>query len=253
MTLDEAKRRLQGTGLEITEEKRLGNGTGTQLKINTGAVVNVYDKGTYYVQGRNKEQVESILAGAIAAPTTASGAPPDVYVAPDPDAAISTSSQAERKRIFVVHGHDDSAREQLERCLLLLGLDPFVLANTGGGGLTIIEALENEIRPDTSHMRFGIVLLTPDDMGYANADGPDKVEPRARQNVVMEMGMLISALGRPNVAILKRGHLEVPSDASGIIYIPFNSHVKETMPKLCERLGHAGFQLGPTQITRASA
>jgi predicted nucleotide-binding protein len=47
--------------------------------------------------------------------------------------------------VFVVHGHDAVAREQLELILLKLGLDPFVLANTGGGGLTIIEALEAEI------------------------------------------------------------------------------------------------------------
>src|SRR5687768_7204022 len=48
-------------------------------------------------------------------------------------------------RVFVVHGHDQAAREQLELVLHKLGLDPFVLANTGGGGLTIIEALEAEI------------------------------------------------------------------------------------------------------------
>ena len=118
--------------------------------------------------------------------------------------------------------------------------------------MTIIEALENEIGPDTNRIRFGIVLLTPDDIGYSIVDGPDKAEPRARQNVVMEMGMLIAALGRPNVAILKKGHVDVPSDADGIIYLPFNQHVKETMPRLCERFRLAGFPLTPTQITRAS-
>ena len=61
------------------------------------------------------------------------------------------------------------------------------------------------------------------------------MQARARQNVVLEMGMLISAVGRSNVAILKRGHIEVPSDAQGILYIPFNDHVKETVPKLADR------------------
>jgi predicted nucleotide-binding protein len=46
--------------------------------------------------------------------------------------------------------------------------------------------------------------MTPDDVGYANVDGPDKAAPRARQNVVLELGMLISAIGRPNIAILKK-------------------------------------------------
>jgi len=89
-----------------------------------------------------------------------------------------------------------------------LGLDPYVLANTGGGGLTIIEALENNIGGAADAAKFGIVLMTPDDMGYSKRDGDAKVKPRARQNVVLEMGMLISALGRPNVAILKKATLK---------------------------------------------
>src|SRR5699024_4280035 len=143
------------------------------------------------------------------------------------------------------HGHDVTAREQLELVLHKLGIDPFVLANTGGGGLTIIEALEKEIGNTQNQARFGIVLMTPDDVGYAKEDGSDNAEPRARQNVVLEMGMLISAVGRGNVAILKKGHLEVPSDAQGILYIPFNDHVKETVPKLADRLRAAGFVLNP--------
>ncbi len=130
-----------------------------------------------------------------------------------------------------------------------LGLEPFVLANTDGGGLTIIEALEAEI----TGTAFGIVLLTPDDVGYARSEGADKAEPRARQNVVMEMGMLLAALGRSRVAILKKGHLEVPSDANGILYIPFNDHVRETVPKLVGRLTNAGFQLDQLAITKASS
>jgi predicted nucleotide-binding protein len=158
-----------------------------------------------------------------------------------------------RVRVFVVHGHDHVAREQLELILHKLGLEPYVLANTGGGGLTIIEALENEIGPGPNHARFGIVLMTPDDMGYAKADGPSKAEPRARQNVVLEMGMLIAALGRPSVAILKRGHVEQPSDANGILYLPFNDHVREIVPKLVDRLRAAGFNLDASNITKASS
>jgi predicted nucleotide-binding protein len=157
------------------------------------------------------------------------------------------------ERVFVVYGHDEAAREQLELVLHRLDLDPFVLGNTSGSGLTIIEALEKEILSPNRGKRFGIVLLTPDDMGYKQEDGPEKAEPRARQNVVMEMGMLIAAFGRPRVAILKEGHVEVPSDASGIIYLGFNNHVKETAAKLCQRLGEAGFELGRDAIARASA
>jgi predicted nucleotide-binding protein len=165
----------------------------------------------------------------------------------------ANSRQHKSKRVFVVHGHDHTAREQLELVLHRLGLDPFVLANTGGGGLSLAEALEKEIGPRPGQCRFGIVLLTPDDMGFSKADGPDKAEPRARQNVVLEMGMMLAAIGRPNVAILKKGHLEVPSDIQGIIYIGFNDHVREAVPKLVDRLNSAGFELNAAAVSRATA
>ena len=46
-------------------------------------------------------------------------------------------------------------------------------------------------------------------------------------------------------ASLQKGHVEVPSDANRIIYHSFNNHVKETAPKLCQRLREAGFELDP--------
>lgn len=233
---------------------------GKQFRCENGAILNWYIRtGTLQCQGTRdgREQLQNALSSALSADpvTTAVStlAPtPKVSVPPTPQPVTSTSDKVEREKVFVVHGYDVAAREQLELVLHRLGLDPFVLANTGGGGLTIIEALENEIGPNANQVRFGIVLLTPDDMGYAKKDGSDKVEPRARQNVVLEMGMLIAAVRRPNVAILKKGHVEVPSDANGIIYIPFNDHIKETVPRLCDRLREAGFQLDPMNITRAS-
>ncbi|EBW2249971.1 DNA-binding protein, partial [Salmonella enterica subsp. enterica serovar Enteritidis] len=101
--------------------------------------------------------------------------------------------------------------------------------------------------------KFGIVLMTPDDMGFANRDGSDKSQPRARQNVVMEMGMLLSSLTREKVVILVKGHLEQPSDAHGINYLHFNNHVKEVVPRLTERLRSAGFDISPERITKAAS
>ena len=261
MTIDEARDCLQGAGFMVAEEDRLPNGTGTQLKVTgpgfSAVSVNIYDKGTHNVQGNNKSQVEDALSACLmnkpAYPSSlthqitspaSSGS-----VAPETD---PSNSAVEKERIFVVHGHDEKARMELHLTLLQLGLEPFVLANTSGGGLTIIEALEKEIGPDADRVRFGIVLLTPDDMGYSKAEGPDSIKPRARQNVVLEMGMLISAIGRKNVAILKKGIPEVPSDANGIIYIPFGDSVKEVIPKLCDRLIQAGFQLESANIVKAA-
>jgi predicted nucleotide-binding protein len=85
----------------------------------------------------------------------------------------ATVASEQRPRVFVVHGHDDVVREQLELVLHKLGLEPFVLANTGGGGLILIEALEREVVQPKTRARFGIILMTPDDVGYSKQDGTE--------------------------------------------------------------------------------
>ncbi len=251
--------RLVRDGLKIDGPwKEIDNGA--QLRTKSGAILNWYSKtGTVQVQGPKEakdklaEKLRALLEDGEIEPTAPA---PEAVVATEPAPgapAIRRARAREDKKVFVVHGHDAVAREQLELILHRLKLNPFVLVNTGGGGMTIIEALEQETGPGPGHCRFGIVMMTPDDMGYSKADGPDKAEPRARQNVVLEMGMLIARFGRPNVVILKKGHLEEPSDVKGIIYLPFNDHVKETVPKLVDRLRDAGFDLDPKDITAASA
>jgi predicted nucleotide-binding protein len=158
----------------------------------------------------------------------------------------------ENRTIFVVLGHDGEAREQLELVLHRLGLKPFVLQNTDGGGLTIIEKLEHMIGKNAASS-FGIVLLTPDDVGYSKSEGDAQAKPRARQNVILEMGMLLASLTRERVAILQKGFMEHPSDVAGIIYIPFNNHVREAVPKLVGRLQAVGINLDPAKIAEASA
>ena len=199
-----------------------------------------------------REELEEALAKVLsAAPSTSTQSDAAVDKPSPPIPPVSPSGE-ESDKIFVVYGHDETAREQLELVLRRLNLDPFVLDNTAGSGLTIIEALEKEVLSPRGGKRFGIVLLTPDDMGYKQGVSPENVEPRARQNVVMEMGMLIAAFGRQRVAILKKDHVELPSDIHGIIYLPFNGHVKETAAKLCQRLGEAGFVLSSDSIAKAS-
>lgn len=166
-------------------------------------------------------------------------------------ASIASTHTKQQRQIFIVHGHDNDARDQLELALRRLGLEPFVLMNTSGEGKTIIEALEGKIGRDYSS-DFGIVLMTPDDMGYAKKDGPDRAEPRARQNVILETGMLLSSLTRARMAIIVKGHVEIPSDLQGLIRFGYNDHIREVIPKLCQRLKEAGFSLTAEQIAAAA-
>jgi predicted nucleotide-binding protein len=154
-------------------------------------------------------------------------------------------------QIFVVHGRDHDARDQLELVLRRLGLEPFILQVTGGGGDTLIEALERMIGK-SAHSAFGIVLVTPDDMGYLKTEKPEDAKPRTRQNVILELGMLLASLTRKRCAILQKGFVELPSNMGGVITIPFNDHVREAVPKLVQRLQDAGFKLDPSAIGIAS-
>ena len=255
MKLDEARECLQEAGFTIVQEKRLPNETGTQLKVNgpgfSNVSVNVYDRGTYNVQGNNTIRVDEALSGASPDNLMSSATPNSATSSSVPSGDSATTDQ-ERERIFVVHGHDEKARNELQLALLQLGLEPFVLINTSGGGLTIIEALEKEIGPDADRIRFGIVLLTPDDMGYSKSEDPEEAKPRARQNVILEMGMLMSAIGRQNVALLMKGCVEIPSDANGILRIDFETKVQETIMKLCGHLMKAGFKLDSANIVKAA-
>ena len=63
---------------------------------------------------------------------------------------------------------------------------------------------------------FAVILLTGDDVG-----GPSDTElqPRARQNVVFEMGFFYGLLGRDYVAVLYERGVEKPSDIDGLVYI----------------------------------
>ena len=84
------------------------------------------------------------------------------------------------------------------------------------------------------------MLLTPDDEGYKAGKAEDK-KYRARQNVVLELGMVLANLGRERVAILYKQSVELPSDIAGLIYISFQERVDEVKTQLFKELEAAGY------------
>jgi hypothetical protein len=114
--------------------------------------------------------------------------------------------------VFLVHGRDETSKQQIARFLEKLGLNPIILHEQPSAGKTIIEKFEEY----AGRARFAVVLLTPDDVG-GPSDG-SKTQPRARQNVIFELGFFVAALGRANVAALYKGGLEIPSDYGSVVY-----------------------------------
>lgn len=120
------------------------------------------------------------------------------------------------KRVFVVHGHDEGARESVARFLERVGLEPVILHEQASRGRTVIEKVEAN-----SDVGFAVVLLTPDDEGRTKrADGT--LQPRVRQNVLLELGYFIGKLGRDRVCALLKGAPEIPSDFAGVVWEQFD-------------------------------
>lgn len=226
MTIDDVKRALDGAGLSIKTEKRLPNDTGSQVRLVNGAIVNCFDNGTVNVQGKNKDAVGKALGDAGAASSPVSGAP--------------------SSKVFVVYGHDPAARDQLEAMLRRWGLDPIILDQLPSEGATLIEKLENYV----PNVGFAVVLATPDDTGYPKTKEDQKAF-RARQNVVLELGMLLAHLGRKRVAILLKDQetMERPSDIQGLIYIPFKTDLpKEAGLLLAKEMTAQGYRIDVAKI-----
>jgi predicted nucleotide-binding protein len=115
------------------------------------------------------------------------------------------------RRVFVVHGHDDGAREAVARFLEKIGFEAIILHEQANRGGTVIEKIEAN-----SDVGFAVVMLTPDDVGRSAKE--EELKPRARQNVLLELGYFIGHLGREKVCALKRGDLDVPSDFTGVVW-----------------------------------
>lgn len=121
------------------------------------------------------------------------------------------------RRVFVVHGHDLEALHLCAAFLTKLGLEPVVLHEQPNAGRTIIEKFV-----DYSDVAFAVVLLTPDDRGGSATSAGDAHLPRARQNVVLELGYFLGRLGRSRVCALYVSGVEIPSDYSGVLFVPFD-------------------------------
>lgn len=118
MTYEEIKKKIEACAdLSIVEEKDAGNSK--QLRLSNGAIINCFRTGTHNVQGKNQQQVKDILDGK---------------------AVIGG------RKVFVVYGHDEIARTQLEAMLRRWDLDPIILDQQASSGQTIIENWKNTVQ-----------------------------------------------------------------------------------------------------------
>jgi predicted nucleotide-binding protein len=134
-------------------------------------------------------------------------------VAPATGAAPGADS-ADRSpnRVFVVHGQNDAARTAVVSFLESIGLVGIVLHEQPNMGRHLLTKFIQE----ADLVTFAVVLMTDDDEGRRKGE---TFAPRARQNVILELGYFLAHLGQAKVCALITPGLETPSDFDGIVYI----------------------------------
>src|SRR5690606_619924 len=97
-------------------------------------------------------------------------------------------------KVFIVHGHDETAKNELEILVREMGLEPIVLHRQADEGRTIIEKFEAH-----ADVGFAFIMLTPDEVAYLAkeetlTDEQRTKEYRARPNVIWEFGYFVGRL-----------------------------------------------------------
>jgi len=154
-----------------------------------------------------------------------------------------TDEQIDANKIFIVHGHDTELKNDVELFIRSINLEPIVLHRKLDEGLTIIEKFEKY-----SNVKYAIILLTPDDIGFPSKyiDKPDterELELRARQNVIFEFGYFVGKLTRKNVCCIYKEGVKLPSDLDGLIYKQVQKTVEEVGLFLMKELKNAGLNV----------
>ncbi|TFF45788.1 TIR domain-containing protein [Bacillus thuringiensis] len=148
---------------------------------------------------------------------------------------------ADKTKVFIVHGHDEGLKQQLEIFLSRLGIKPVVLHREASEGLTVLEKFEKH-----SEVQYAFVLLTPDDIGCSVKEKDQPIESykfRARQNVIFELGFFIGKLGRAKVCTLYKEGVELPNDISGLVYQKVNDNIEDVGFHIIKELKAAGLEV----------
>lgn len=157
------------------------------------------------------------------------------------------------RRVFVVHGRNSVASDAMFSFLRALGLDPLewdqAIALTKKGSPYIGQVLDSAFE----HGRAIVVLMTPDDVAYLQADYADgtsdrELEPKgqARPNVLFEAGM---AIGRDedHTILVELGEIRPFSDVGGRHTIRMDNSAQRRQA-LATRLETAGLPVNRSGV-----
>ena len=114
------------------------------------------------------------------------------------------------RRVFISHGRSAEWRKVQPFIEKDVELQTIELAQEPNAGRTIIEKLiDNSKRCDSA-----VIVMTGDDF-------TQKEEARVRENVMHEIGFFQGSYGRHKVILLHEEGVNIPSNLSGVAYVPF--------------------------------
>lgn len=114
------------------------------------------------------------------------------------------------RRVFITHGRSSDWREVQAYIEKDIGLPTMELAQEASLGMTIIEKLI----AGTQRCDSAVIVMTGDDI---DADG----QARARENVMHEIGFFQGSYGRSKVTVLHEDGVNIPTNLSGVVYVPY--------------------------------
>ena len=145
-------------------------------------------------------------------------------------------------KVFIVHGHNNEVKESVARFIEKLQLEAIILHKQPNKGRTIIEKFV-----EYSDVGFAVILLTADDVGAKRAESDTKLLPRARQNVILELGYFLGKLGREKVFVLYENGVDIPSDYQGVLFEPLDNKNNWKF-SLAKELKEANFEIDLNKV-----
>ncbi len=150
-----------------------------------------------------------------------------------------------KKKVFIVHGHNEVMKQSVARFIETIGLKAIILSEQANKGRTTLEKFHFNANVD-----MAIILLSPDDKGYSVKEGPRKAKFRARQNVIFELGYFIGKFNREKVITLVENpsNFENPSDFHGVVYTPFDGPDGAWKASVLKELKANGFDIDSNKV-----
>jgi predicted nucleotide-binding protein len=134
-----------------------------------------------------------------------------------PSPTVLNQSQLPMSNILFIHGRDETANESILTFIEKLGHRAIVFRKPSEGGGGMIEKFKQ-----LSKIDFAIFLFTVGDIAPSREE-PKEGQGRGIQNLLFEFGYMMGKLGQERVCALYKERMQIPSDYSGIVFIPMDS------------------------------